>query len=69
MSVHISVRRATFIEESIREQVFFYSLSGPLERQIIMNLLWLESSIPVSTMSSWVVDAKTKFVLVQVISS
>lgn len=25
-----------------------------------MNLLWLESSIPVSTMSSWVVDVKTK---------
>ncbi|THH17077.1 hypothetical protein EW146_g3684 [Bondarzewia mesenterica] len=31
-----------------------FRLLAPLERQIIMNLLWLESSIPSSTMSSWV---------------
>lgn len=30
-------------------------LLGPLERQLIMNLLWLESAIPVSTMAAWVV--------------
>ena len=31
-----------------------YRLLGPLERQIVMNLLWLESSIPASTMAAWV---------------
>ena len=30
------------------------SLLGAVERQLVMNLLWLESSIPISTMSSWV---------------
>ncbi|KAI6165775.1 transcription factor Tfb2-domain-containing protein [Pisolithus thermaeus] len=30
-------------------------LLGPLERQLIMNLLWLESAIPVSTMAAWVI--------------
>ncbi|KAI6155483.1 transcription factor Tfb2-domain-containing protein [Pisolithus tinctorius] len=30
-------------------------LLGPLQRQLIMNLLWLESAIPVSTMAAWVV--------------
>lgn len=32
-----------------------YRLLAPLERQIVMNLLWLESAIPASTMSAWVV--------------
>ncbi|KAI5122551.1 hypothetical protein M0805_005278 [Coniferiporia weirii] len=31
-----------------------FRLLAPLERQIVMNLLWLESSIPSQTMSSWV---------------
>ncbi|EKM57798.1 uncharacterized protein PHACADRAFT_171015 [Phanerochaete carnosa HHB-10118-sp] len=31
-----------------------FRLLGPLERQIVMNLLWLESSIPASTMATWV---------------
>jgi transcription initiation factor TFIIH subunit 4 len=36
------------------------SLLGAVERQLVMNLLWLESSIPISTMSSWVTkDGKT----------
>ncbi len=30
------------------------SLLGAVERQLVMNLLWLESSIPTATMSSWV---------------
>ncbi|EGN99192.1 hypothetical protein SERLA73DRAFT_90464 [Serpula lacrymans var. lacrymans S7.3] len=32
-----------------------FRLTGPLERQIIMNLLWLESAIPIATMSAWVI--------------
>ncbi|OCH94822.1 transcription factor Tfb2 [Obba rivulosa] len=31
-----------------------FRLLGPLERQLVMNLLWLESAIPVSTMAAWV---------------
>ncbi|EPT05609.1 hypothetical protein FOMPIDRAFT_1027205 [Fomitopsis schrenkii] len=31
-----------------------FRLLRPLERQLILNLLWLESSIPMSTMSAWV---------------
>ncbi|KAA1467163.1 transcription factor Tfb2 [Dentipellis sp. KUC8613] len=39
-----------------------FRLLAPIERQIIMNLLWLESSIPLTTMSSWVVrDGKKIF--------
>ncbi|KAF8963144.1 transcription factor Tfb2-domain-containing protein [Flammula alnicola] len=32
-----------------------FRLLTPLERQIIMNLLWLESAIPASTMAAWVI--------------
>ncbi|KAH8118107.1 transcription factor Tfb2 [Phellopilus nigrolimitatus] len=31
-----------------------FRLLAPLERQIVMNLLWLESTIPAPTMVSWV---------------
>ncbi|KAI0951367.1 hypothetical protein AcW1_008425 [Taiwanofungus camphoratus] len=31
-----------------------FRLLRPLERQLVMNLLWLESAAPVSTMSAWV---------------
>jgi hypothetical protein len=31
-----------------------FRLLGAVERQLVMNLLWLESSIPTATMSSWV---------------
>ncbi|KAH9954343.1 transcription factor Tfb2 [Russula dissimulans] len=31
-----------------------FRLLGAVERQLVMNLLWLESAIPTSTMSSWV---------------
>lgn len=37
-------------------------LLGPLERQIVMNILWLDASIPASTMSSWVVREGKKLV-------
>lgn len=30
-------------------------LLAPLERQIIMNLLWLESAIATQAMSAWVI--------------
>lgn len=32
-----------------------YRLLAPLERQIIMNLLWLESAIATHAMSAWVI--------------
>ena len=32
-----------------------YRLLAPLERQIIMNLLWLESAIATQAMSAWVI--------------
>ncbi|KAG6817623.1 hypothetical protein H0H87_006251 [Tephrocybe sp. NHM501043] len=32
-----------------------YRLLSPLERQLVMSLLWLETAIPVSTMAAWVV--------------
>ncbi|KAJ8588271.1 transcription factor Tfb2 [Rhizopogon salebrosus TDB-379] len=32
-----------------------FRLLGPIERQLIMNLLWLESAIPAATMSAWVI--------------
>jgi len=35
-------------------------LLGPLERQLVMNLLWLESAIPASTMSAWVTSEGKK---------
>ncbi|TDL25831.1 transcription factor Tfb2 [Rickenella mellea] len=31
-----------------------FRLLSPLERQLVMNMLWLESPIPSSTMSAWV---------------
>ncbi|KAG2145312.1 transcription factor Tfb2 [Suillus bovinus] len=31
-----------------------FRLLGPIERQLIMNLLWLESAPPAATMSAWV---------------
>jgi len=32
-----------------------FRLLAPLERQIVMNLLWLDSAIPASTMAAWVI--------------
>ncbi|KAI0342925.1 transcription factor Tfb2 [Trametopsis cervina] len=37
-----------------------FRLLGPLERQLVMNLLWLESAIPVSTMAAWVTQEGQK---------
>ncbi|KAF8442275.1 transcription factor Tfb2-domain-containing protein [Boletus edulis BED1] len=37
-----------------------FRLLGPLERQLVMNLLWLESAIPTSTMTAWVVPEGRK---------
>lgn len=39
-----------------------FRLLGPLERQLIMNLLWPETAIPTSTMAAWVVpDGKNDY--------
>lgn len=32
----------------------FWRLLGPIERQIIMNLLWLDSSLPAATFDAWI---------------
>ncbi|KAI0806151.1 transcription factor Tfb2-domain-containing protein [Irpex lacteus] len=37
-----------------------FRLLGPLERQLVMNLLWLESAIPATTMAAWVTAEGTK---------
>lgn len=37
-------------------------LLASLERQIVMNLLWLESAITVATMAAWVVCEHKKFI-------
>jgi transcription initiation factor TFIIH subunit 4 len=37
-------------------------LLGPLERQIVMNILWLDASIPAPTISSWIVREGKKSV-------
>ncbi|KAL1741910.1 transcription factor Tfb2-domain-containing protein [Schizophyllum fasciatum] len=37
-----------------------FRLLAPLERQIVMNLLWLESAVPVTTMGAWVVREHQK---------
>ncbi|KAI0784554.1 transcription factor Tfb2-domain-containing protein [Abortiporus biennis] len=31
-----------------------FRLLGPLERQLVMNLLWMDSAIPASMMSAWI---------------
>jgi transcription initiation factor TFIIH subunit 4 len=36
-------------------------LLAPLERQIVMNLLWLESAIPTTTMTAWVIRESKKY--------
>ncbi|KAI0044282.1 transcription factor Tfb2 [Auriscalpium vulgare] len=39
-----------------------FRLLGPIERQIVMNLLWLEASVPTSALASWVSrEGKTPF--------
>jgi transcription initiation factor TFIIH subunit 4 len=38
-------------------------LLGPIERQLIMNLLWLESAIPAATMLAWVIPEGKKCVI------
>ncbi|KAH8100791.1 transcription factor Tfb2-domain-containing protein [Cristinia sonorae] len=37
-----------------------FRLLGPLERQLIMNLLWLDSAVPAQTMSAWVTQEGRK---------
>ncbi|KAJ3711331.1 transcription factor Tfb2-domain-containing protein [Lentinula raphanica] len=38
-----------------------FRLLDSVERQLVMNLLWLESAISLSTMGAWVVQEKKKF--------
>ncbi|CAK5281361.1 unnamed protein product [Mycena citricolor] len=39
-----------------------FRLLAPLQQQIVMNLLWLDSAVPLSTMAAWVVrDEKKRY--------
>jgi transcription initiation factor TFIIH subunit 4 len=40
--------------------MYAYRLLAPVERQVVMNLLWLESAIPTSTMAAWVIQDSKK---------
>lgn len=50
------------VEAGLTDATYTLRLLGPLERQIVMNILWLDASIPASTMSSWVVREGKKSV-------
>lgn len=43
-------------------------LLGPLERQIVMNLLWLESAIPAATMAAWVPQESRQYAAVHLLT-
>ena len=59
MSFHIPVGKISVL--STWPHFHYASLLRPLERQLIMNLLWLESAIPMSTMSAWVTQEGRKY--------
>ena len=52
----------TFIHGVLHQSQIPKRLLGPLERQLVMNLLWLESAIPASTMLAWVTREGRKYV-------
>ncbi|KAF8589900.1 transcription factor Tfb2 [Ramaria rubella] len=45
-----------------------FRLLGPLERQIVMNLLWLDSSVPTSTLDSWIMRDGRKYYEAAIVS-
>ena len=59
MSSIISVDFAKLIISSSSNKL--YRLLGPLERQIVTNLLWLESPVHPPTMAAWVVREGKKY--------
>jgi transcription initiation factor TFIIH subunit 4 len=59
MSIVISVDSANFTISSCSDKS--YRLLAPLERQIVMNLLWLESPIHATTMAAWVIREGKKY--------
>lgn len=58
MSIRLPVRSSCCILDIVKYKpvscLIHRRLLAPLERQIVMNLLWLESSIPAATMAVWV---------------
>jgi hypothetical protein len=60
MSINISVdsTQFTIFHDLIKQK---NRLLAPLERQIVMNLLWLESPIHASTMAAWIIREGKKY--------
>lgn len=64
MSFNFPVRRdAVHLRVTANLKCLYYRLLGPLERQIVMNLLWLDSAIPASTVVAWITREGRKYVL------
>ena len=55
-------RHSTFAQDTSNLKCSYYRLLGPLERQMVMNLLWLDSAIPASTVVAWVTREGRKYV-------
>ena len=55
MSFHISVGIFSCDRDVVTRLTTIHRLLAPLERQIVMNLLWLESAIATQAMSAWVI--------------
>lgn len=55
MSLYIPVNNRIALRGCLFLTVIAASrLLRPLERQLVMNLLWLEAAVPASTMAAWV---------------
>ncbi len=64
MSLHIPVNNLPHSPTSYISP-FLCSLLGPLERQLVMNLLWLETAVPAATMAAWITNEGRKYALQQ----
>ena len=63
MSLYISVEIYLSIDSICLTHV--RRLLRSLEKQIIMNLLWLESAINATTMAAWVIREHRKYISFQ----
>ena len=55
MSFHLPVGISLCDRDVVTRLTTIHRLLAPLERQITMNLLWLESAIATQAMSAWVI--------------
>jgi len=61
MFIYISVYFSYFLTRATDSDIIV-SLLSPLERQLVMNLLWLESAISAHTMNAWVIREGRKYI-------